>query len=78
MAMLKSAENAVQTVAPSPAGDFGTLKSIESRAERALIRKLDLYIVPLIIVSYILIFLDRSNGECENRRHAGGPTLAWH
>jgi hypothetical protein len=72
MATLKSVENVVQPVAPpSPADDFDTLNSIKSHAERALTRKLDLYIVPLIIVSYILIFLDRSN--LGNAKIAGMP-----
>ncbi|EXJ65369.1 hypothetical protein A1O7_01710 [Cladophialophora yegresii CBS 114405] len=71
MPTLNSAEKEVKPMAPSPSDESGTLDANEAQSENALVRKLDLYLVPLIIISYILIFLDRSN--LGNAKIAGMP-----
>jgi len=41
--------------------DFPDIPAIDHAAEAALVRKLDLYIVPMVILLYLLSFLDRVN-----------------
>ncbi|OCT54545.1 putative nicotinic acid plasma membrane transporter protein [Cladophialophora carrionii] len=81
-----SGENKVKPMAPSPNDKVGTLNAKGSQAEKALIRKLGLYIVPLIIISYVLTSLDRSNlGNAkiagmpqDLHSHGNGINCLWH
>ena len=61
MTTLKSPKDVVPSTEPSLADESASTHSSTTQAEKRLIRKLDIYIVPLIIISYLLIFLDRSN-----------------
>ena len=48
--------------------DSSIPEEIDHAAEKRLVRKLDLYIVPLVMLLYLLSFLDRS-------AHLSGPCL---
>jgi hypothetical protein len=39
--------------------EYGTVESIDHVAEKKLVRKLDLYIIYLVMLLYLLSFLDR-------------------
>lgn len=67
----KSVEDAVHPVAPSPIEVGSTHDMIDSATEKKLIRKMDMHIVPLIIITYILSYLDRIN--IGNAKIAGMP-----
>ena len=43
---------------PSPKAGFAALE-IDHAAEKKLVRKLDLHIVPVVMLLYLLSFLDR-------------------
>jgi hypothetical protein len=51
----KALEDAV-SAAPSEEGIV-----IDPQAEKKLVRKLDLYIIPVIFITYLLSYLDRTN-----------------
>ncbi|KAI1617659.1 nicotinic acid plasma membrane transporter [Exophiala viscosa] len=68
----KSIEDAVHPIAPSPIEVGSTYDMIDPKAEKKLIRKMDLHIVPLIVITYILSYLDRTN--IGNAKIAGMPT----
>ena len=44
---------------PPPRGYEGGATGIDPVKERALVRKLDLHIVPVVMLLYLLSFLDR-------------------
>ncbi|KAJ9606368.1 hypothetical protein H2200_009329 [Cladophialophora chaetospira] len=71
MTTLKSTEGTVPSTAPTLTDEFDITPSVDVQAERRLIRKLDMHIVPLIIISYTLVLLDRSN--LGNANIAGMP-----
>jgi hypothetical protein len=42
--------------------DFGALASpIDEKAERRLVRKLDMFIIPFICVTYLITYIDKAN-----------------
>ena len=45
---------------PDPAAEVGQFFGVD---EKALVRKLDLKLLPALTLLYLLSFLDRSNGE---------------
>lgn len=48
----------------SPSPVDSSIADIDYAAEKRLVRKLDIYIIPLVMLLYLLSFLDRSENLC--------------
>lgn len=66
MAINETTEKADQTLTPSEHSQLqqnGTDYEAHAINEKALIRKLDVTLLPSVTILYLLSFLDRANGE---------------
>ena len=66
---VKTMEEAVSGLATSEEGSTNIV--IDPEAERRLLRKLDMYILPGVFITYLFSFLDRTN--IGNAKTAGMP-----